>query len=332
MKTLYPLKFKPILKEVIWGGSKLGTFLNKNLEGKANIGESWEISGVKNNISVVSNGFLAENTLEDLIEIYMGDLVGEQVFDSFDTEFPLLIKFIDANDALSIQVHPNDEQASQRYNSRGKTEMWYVVQAEKGSELISGFSKTVNKETYLEHLKNKKLKDILNSEIVEEGDVFFIPAGRVHAIGSGMLIAEIQETSDITYRIYDWDRVDKDGKSRQLHTEEAVDVIDYEAYSNYKTNYKLKKNTVAQLANCEYFTTNAIEFDTSIERDYITLDSFVIHICIEGEYDIYFNKTDLPINVKKGETILIPAILNDVILKPKNRSVKILEVYIGEEL
>jgi mannose-6-phosphate isomerase len=326
-KKLYPLKFKNILKEVIWGGDKLSTELGKDLSGRTNIGESWEISGVKDNVSVVSNGFLAENNLEELVEIYMGDLVGDKVYDEFGTEFPLLIKFIDANDALSIQVHPNDEQAEQRHNTRGKTEMWYVVSNEEGAELITGFNKDTNKEEYVKLLESKKIKDILNSEKVNKGDVFFIPAGRVHAIGKGMLIAEIQETSDITYRIYDWDRVDANGQGRQLHTEEAVGVIEYNKPDSYKTEYKEETNKPVNLADCKYFTTNLLNIDTTVERDYVSLDSFVIHMCMEGEYSISYDETAEPISVKKGETILIPASLNSTILKP-NGEAKVLEVYI----
>lgn len=324
---LYPLKFKNIFKEVIWGGEKLAQALGKNLDGRTNIGESWEISCVKDNVSVVADGFLAGNELDELIEVYMGELVGDAVFEEFGTEFPLLIKFIDANDALSIQVHPNDEQAKERHNSRGKTEMWYVVAADEGAELVAGFKETTTKETYTQKLADGQIQDLINVEPVKAGDVFFIPAGRIHAIGKGMLVAEIQETSNITYRIYDWDRTDADGKGRELHTEQAVDVLEYKRPESFKTDYHAEVNTPVNLADCQYFTTNLLEFTTRVERDYVTLDSFVIHMCLEGAYDLYYEGVQEPISLKKGETVLIPASLNSTILQP-NSTAKILEVYI----
>jgi len=226
MEGLYPLKFTPIYKDKIWGGNKIKSVLNKDFGGLPNCGESWELSGVDGNVSVVSNGYLAGNTLEELLEVYMGDLAGDEVYEHFGNEFPLLIKFIDANDDLSIQVHPNDEMAAERHNSYGKTEMWYVLQADKGSKLQSGFNQQVDQEKYLEKLEKTELTDILNFEEVTAGDVFFIPAGRVHAIGRGILLAEIQQTSDITYRIYDYDRRDDKGNPRELHTDLALDAID----------------------------------------------------------------------------------------------------------
>jgi mannose-6-phosphate isomerase len=203
MNSLYPLKFTPVFKDKIWGGDKLKTILNKDFSDLPNCGESWEISAVQDDISVVSNGFLKGNNLEELIEVYMGDLVGEKVWEKFGCECPLLIKFIDANDNLSIQVHPNDELSAERHDAYGKTEMWYVVQADPGARLISGFSGKINKAEYLKYLGNGHLEDILNYEEVSAGDVFFIPAGRVHAIGKGIVVAEIQQTSDVTYRIFD---------------------------------------------------------------------------------------------------------------------------------
>lgn len=325
MNELYPLKFKAILKDRIWGGQKLKTMFGK--QGKCNVcGESWEISAVEGDISIVENGFLKNNNLSELIEIYMGDLVGDMVYEKFGLEFPLLIKFIDANDDLSIQVHPDDALALKRHESFGKTEMWYVVEADRGASLISGFNKQITKEEYLSHLNNKTLKQILNRVPVTAGDTFFIPAGRVHAIGAGILLAEIQQTSDITYRIYDWDRVDANGKSRELHTDLAIDAIDYKYYSDVKSEYKEKINDVVELAKCQYFTTNKIKFNKAIERDYINIDSFVIYICCNGEFDLFYN-TNEKIEVVKGQTILLPALFKDVKLVPKGET-DILEVYI----
>lgn len=327
MEGLYPLKFTPIFKDKIWGGNKIKTVLNKDYGDLPNCGESWELSGVEDNVSVVSNGFLAGNTLEELIEVYMGDLVGDQVFDNFGIEFPLLIKFIDANDDLSIQVHPDDELAKKRHDAFGKTEMWYVMQADAGSKLQSGFNQEVDQDKYLFKLEHNELIDILNFEEVAAGDVYFIPAGRVHAIGKGILLAEIQQTSDVTYRIYDYDRRDDQGNPRELHTELALDAIDYSLIPEYKTKYKLVPNESVELVKCNYFTTNLLDLDRIIEKDYNQLDSFVIYICLEGELVIETESGSE--SVQKGETLLIPAAIENVLLKPVSASVKLLEVYIG---
>ncbi len=227
--TLYPLKFKPILKDKIWGGAKLRDVLGKKASDKA--GESWEISSVEGDISIVENGFLAGNSLLEVAEVYMGDLVGDSIFDRFGVEFPLLIKFIDAADFLSVQVHPDDAMARERHNSYGKTEMWYIVESDQG-ELIAGFNRKLDREQYLRHFNGGSLKEILNHEAVAPGDIYFMPAGRIHAIGPGVLLAEIQQTSDVTYRIYDWDRIDDQGNPRELHTDLALDAIDFSFHSS----------------------------------------------------------------------------------------------------
>jgi mannose-6-phosphate isomerase len=326
MNKLYPLKFHPILKDKIWGGKKLNEILYKQKAGKK-CGESWEISTVNNNISVVSNGFLEGNNLEELIEIYMGDLVGDKVYEKFGLEFPLLIKFIDATDDLSIQVHPDDKVAMERHNSFGKTEMWYIIDAEPGSKLISGFNKEITREEYLDILKSGRLREVLNFEESKAGDVFFMPTGRIHAIGAGILLAEIQQTSDITYRIYDWDRKDKDGKSRELHTEEALDVIDFKRYNSYRTNYEKSINQTVKLEQCDYFTTNLMRFNHTVEKDFNLIDSFVIYMCTEGKLSILSHENQ-GVELNKGETVLIPAELKNIILMPEIES-KVLEVYIN---
>ncbi|MDP3435291.1 MAG: mannose-6-phosphate isomerase, partial [Bacteroidota bacterium] len=303
------------------------TVLNKDFGDLPNCGESWELSGVEDNVSVVSNGLLAGNSLEELIEIYMGDLVGDQVFENFGIEFPLLIKFIDANDDLSIQVHPDDKMSKERHNAFGKTEMWYVLQADQGSKLQSGFNQEVDQDKYLFKLEHNELTDILNFEEVASGDVYFIPAGRVHAIGKGILLAEIQQTSDVTYRIYDYDRRDDQGNPRELHTELALDAIDYTLLPEYKTQYETKPNESVELVKCNYFTTNLLDLDRTVEKDYIKLDSFVIFICLEGEVNIETESGSE--TIQKGETILIPASIENVLLKPVSASAKLLEVYVG---
>ena len=328
MNELYPFKFKSILKEKIWGGQNLKSSINKNIPTGKKIGESWELSGVENNISVVENGFLAENELSELIEIYMGDLVGDKVYDQFGTNFPLLIKFIDANDVLSIQVHPDDKLAKERHNASGKTEMWYIIDAKKDAELISGFNREMDKQLYLNHLEKNELPDILNFEKVQKGDVYYIPAGRVHAIGSGIVLAEIQQTSDITYRIFDWNRKDDQGNYRELHTEKALDAIDFKFYDNYKTDYQSVKNTTSKIIGNKYFETTVLEFDQNIEKSYNQLDSFVIYICLDGKFEIEYFESE-KITIEKGETVLIPAVIEHLILKPIVQS-KLLEVYIPD--
>ncbi|MXV17981.1 type I phosphomannose isomerase catalytic subunit [Hufsiella ginkgonis] len=325
MAALYPFKFKTIFKDKIWGGSKISTYLDKDFSPLPNCGETWEISGVKSNVSVIANGELEGESLAAALEKYQGELVGEKVYARFGNEFPLLVKFIDANDDLSIQVHPDDELAKKRHNSFGKTEMWYVIQADPGSTLIAGFNQEVNEGIYLEKLNSGHLTDILNKEDVTAGDVFFLPAGRVHTIGKGLLIAEIQQTSDITYRIYDFDRVDDKGNKRELHTEEALAAIDYKLYPEYKTNYSHRKNEAVQAVTCQYFTTNVLEFDRPAERDYSAIDSFVIHVCVAGACTLVYE--DHSLEVKMGDCILIPATIGQVKLET-TAGFKLLESYV----
>jgi len=329
MHELYPLKFKPIYKEKIWGDQKLKTVLHKDIPGDKKIGESWEVSAVQGNLSVVENGYLAGNNLQELIEVYMADLVGERIYETFGIEFPLLIKFIDATDVLSIQVHPDDELAKKRHKAFGKTEMWYVVQADKEAELISGFNQPMDKKTYLQHLGANTLPDILNNEKVQAGDVFFLPAGRVHAIGAGILLAEIQQTSDVTYRIFDWNRKGADGKPRELHNDLAADAIDYTYYDSYRTDYHVHKNETGNLVQCNYFTTNFLEFDTALEKDWIETDSFVIYMCLDGKVELEYDEEDR-VSILKGETVLVPASIDHMKYIPQP-SARLLEVYIEPE-
>ena len=295
----------------------------------SNCGEAWVMSGVEGNQTVIVNGFLAGNELNELVEIYMGDLVGDSVYDRFGDEFPILVKFIDAAEYLSIQVHPDDELAAKRNIGYGKSEMWYILAADPDSELITGFNRKVDKATYLKSLENKDLRDILNFETVKKGDVFYIPAGRVHALGPGIFLAEIQQTSDTTYRIYDWDRVDSEGKSRELHTEEALDAIDFEVYDDYKSKYSPKRNGTANLVTSPFFTTNMIELDKALAKDYSELDSFVIYVCVEGSVTIVHNgENEAQVRISQGEALLLPASIDRVDIVPSALS-KILEVYIA---
>ncbi|MCF8272209.1 MAG: mannose-6-phosphate isomerase [Flavobacteriaceae bacterium] len=320
---LYPLQFTPLYKYRIWGGEKLKTELNKQYT-EENIGESWEISDVSGDETVVAEGALKGKTLRDLIIEFKGDFVGQTVYEKFGEDFPLLIKFIDAKTPLSIQVHPSNEVAKKRHNSFGKNEMWYVMQADDDAELIVGFDEKIDKEQYNKHLENNTILNVMHHEDVQKGDTFYIPTGRVHAIGSGVLLAEIQQTSNITYRIYDYDRVDeKTGDKRELHNDLAIDVIDYEVYESYKTKYEFKKNTSNKLVHSPYFRTNILDISDTVEKDYRYIDSFIIYMCVEGSAEIISNENTFLLNT--GETILIPANNKIIVLKATNA--KILEVY-----
>lgn len=320
----YPLKFKPILKEKIWGGKKLKNVLNKESNTEF-LGESWEISGVLNDISVLENGPLAGSSLIDLLKEYKSDILGKKVYNNFGEEFPLLIKYIDAQSELSVQLHPNNELAKLRHNSFGKTEMWYIMQADEKAEINVGFKNTVSKQEYIEHLENGRIVDLLNFEKVKKGDAFFINTGKVHAIGAGVLLAEIQQTSDITYRIYDWNRVDADGKYRELHTTLAIDAIDFEKKDDYKLLYDTKENQSSNIARCEYFTTNYLSIKGKVEKNYTDIDSFIIYMCVNGEVEIEVN--GYLERIKQGQTLLIPAVNKKVNFFAEDA--ELLEVYIG---
>jgi len=323
LKNPYPIKFTPILKELIWGGEKLKNVLHKNsLSDK--IGESWELSGVEENVSVVSNGGLKGETLNTLIKNYKEAFVGLKVYKQFGDTFPLLFKFIDANDDLSIQLHPNDELAKKRHNSFGKTEMWYVVDADKESKLYIGFDKEYTKETYLSKFNNGEILEMVNAKEVEKGDVFFIETGTVHAIGKGVLIAEIQQTSNLTYRIFDWNRTDAKGNSRELHTDLALDAFDFTKTQIEKPLYKNTVNQPEKLVVCDYFTTNKLTIEGSFKKDLSKIDSFVVYMCVEGNAEICIGENTE--QLIKGETVLIPAIVDEIEIKATYA--ELLEVYI----
>ena len=318
------LKFEPILKNKIWGGQKLNKYLNKQSKSK-DVGESWELSDVDGDTSIVVNGDLKGKDLKELISEFKSELIGNKIYSIFGDKFPLLIKFIDAKEALSIQLHPHDDLAKKRHNSFGKTEMWYVMQADDKANLIVGFKKDVSSEEYLEHLENKSLTDILNIDEVNKGDVYFIPTGRVHAIGAGVMLAEIQQTSDITYRIYDWDRPNPDGTYRELHTEEALDAIDYSSQRTYKTDYSKEENSSTEIVSCPYFTTNVLPINGSVSVNHSDKDSFVIYMCVEG--NVTFNYNNKVEKLQMGETILVPASIKKLDIISEGKS-ELLEVYI----
>lgn len=319
---LYPLKFQPILKEKIWGGEKLKTILNKP-SGLPNIGESWEISDVEGDTSIVSNGQLKGQSLKTLLEHYKADVLGKKNYEIFGNKFPLLIKFIDAKEDLSIQLHPNDDLAAERHDSFGKTEMWYVMQADEDANLIVGFNQKMTADIYLKHLEDKTLTDILNFDKVKPGDTYFIEVGRVHAIGAGVLLAEIQQTSDITYRVYDWDRVDDQGNERELHNDLAIDAFDFNMEDNFRVDYSKGKNVANQMVSCAYFTTSMLHITEPILK-INTKDSFFIYICVEGEALIETEQASEL--VQQGETILVPAAIETY--KITSTNAKLLEVYV----
>lgn len=325
MHKLYPLKFKPIFRDKIWGGQKIKTYLGMDFGSLPNCGEVWVLSGYDGFVSVVENGFLKGNELNELVEVYMGDLVGDRIYRQFGNEFPLLIKYIDADDWLSIQVHPDDELAAAHGSGNGKTEMWYVIDADKDAELISGFNKELDKEKYQQSIKNGTLREIMNFEKVQKGDVFYMPAGRVHALGPGILLTEIQQTSDATYRIYDWDRIDSNGMARELHNEQAIDAIDFKYHENYKTEYEEITNGTSKIIDVSKFTTNLLSIDKALTKNYEELDSFVIYIGLEGKVMLEWGEEEL--SLSPGEAVVKPAAMPVMNFKPHMAS-KLLEVYI----
>ena len=328
MSELYPFKFETVLKDKVWGGDTLVSRFNKKATGSHHIGESWELSAVADNQSVISNGFLAGNNIEELIEVYMGDLTGDSIFEKFGNEFPLLIKFIEALEDLSIQVHPDNVLAKKRHNAYGKTEMWYILESKKDSKIYTGFKEGVTKEIYEEAVESGRIVELMNVEKADAGDTFFTPAGRVHAIGAGIVLVEIQQTSDITYRIYDWDRKGSGKEKRELHTDLALDAINFKETGKNKIRLEPVLNKTENLVTCEFFTTNIISFDKALDKEYYLYDSFVVYICLDGEFSISWDGNSE--QVTKGETILLPAMIKEVTLMPKNEA-KVLEIYIGSE-
>jgi mannose-6-phosphate isomerase len=325
---LYPLKFKPLFFDKIWGGQKIKTELNLDFGNLPNCGEAWMLSGFDDNPSVVQNGFLKNNTLPELIEIYMGDLLGEKVYSHFGQLFPLLIKWIDANDDLSVQVHPDDELANEMYgNVLGKTEMWYIKQADNGAKLICGLKDSISMQQYEESVANGRMLSLFKEHDVTAGNVYYIPAGTVHALRSGLLLAEIQETSDLTFRIYDWDRVDNHGNSRKLHKEEALRAIKFDGTDSGRVRYASRKNAVNSMIHSPFFQTNYLTLNTQFTHDFSDLDCFVVYICCEGGGVV---RTTGAENVAfvKGEVVLVPAVFDEVVIVPDGGGAVLLEVYL----
>ena len=303
---------------MIWGGDKLRQYKAISTEQK-NIGESWELSGVPGNESIVSNGELAGRTISELIKEYGPELLGRHVYETCGEKFPLLIKFIDARDDLSIQVHPDDVMTQAVHGQPfGKTEMWYVVDADKDAHLMSGLSTEITPEEYVSRVENNTITDVLCDYKVKSGDVFYLPAGRIHSIGKGCLIAEIQQTSDLTYRIYDFGRLGLDGKPRELHTELAKDAIDYSVSEDYRTAYAPVLNEDTTLVECEYFETHLLDLTQPLSVDVKSKDSFMIVICLEGEGKLKGSNGNA-VSLKQGETVLVPALITEVTFAPENK-------------
>ena len=317
------LKFKPLLKSTIWGGSKIIPF--KNLDsGQANVGESWEVSGVKDNESVVSEGEFEGKMLNELVAELKEKLVGEDNYKRFGNSFPLLVKFIDAQQDLSIQVHPDDETAHRQGKPMGKTEMWYALESDDDATLRVGLRKAITPELYKEMVEDGSIVGALAEYKLSADDCFFIPAGRIHAICKGSFVAEIQQTSDVTYRIYDYKRRDKDGNYRELHTKEASEAIDYTVLDDYRTHYTPRKNKSVQLVSCPFFTTAVYDLDEPMTLDYSELDSFVILIGLKGEATLLTENGD-EVSFKQGETVLLPATAGMVKV---SGTIKFLETYV----
>ncbi len=324
---IYPLKFMPLFKNKLWGGNKIKDKLGVDYSPLENCGELWTLSGVEGSDTLIENGFLIETSLKEAIQMYTDELVGEKNFYEYGEYFPLLFKIIDANDMLSIQVHPDDDYARTQGHNNGKTEMWYVLDADEDSQIISGFNKDLTQAEIINRIRDNELIEALNSEKAEKGDLFYIPSGRVHAIGGGVMLAEIQQSSDTTYRLYDWDREDENGEKRELHIPEAIMVMDRSRVGDSaKTGYDYGLNRTVSLVESPYFTTNLLHLSQGLKKDYALLDSFVVYLCVEGSAMV--ETLGHRISIKQGEAMLIPAIAEETIIEPQHGLVKILETYI----
>ena len=312
---MYPIKFKPILKQHIWGGDALLEMKKGQrirVDKSKVYGESWDVSGIDGNISVISNGFFKGNNVQEAIEVYMGEIVGESVFERFGLSFPLLLKTLHCKDKTSVQVHPDDDLAAERHNSCGKTEMWYIVSAEPDATLYIGFKDSkITREQYIDAVAQGTVAEIIEPVTVKAGDAFIIPSGTVHSISGGVTLIEIQQPVDLTYRIFDWNRVDEKGNSRELHTAYAVDAIDFSSnVAACKREYKSRKNEAVEIVKCDYFTCNILSVEGTAERNLSSLDSFVLYYCTEGEVEIVTD--DGTETIRKGEVVLIPADANEI--------------------
>jgi len=325
--NLYPLLFEPNLHSVVWGGNQLCPY--KGLEpSEEPIGESWEVSAVPTSTSIVSNGVFAGKNLITVINENPDAILGKKVNEKYNGKLPLLVKFIDAKRDLSIQVHPNDEMAMREHGKMGKSEMWYVIKADEGAHLYAGFKQEITPEEYQQRIADGTITNVLADHQVKAGDVFYLPAGRVHAICGGILLAEVQQSSDVTYRIFDYNRPGMDGKPRELHTELAAKALDYHVIDNYRTDYVESSNKAVQIIDSPYFCVRVLEVTKAFHRDLRKYDSFIITMCIEGDCRIRVRSTGDEIELKKGNSTLIPAAIADYDIIPQSGKTCILDAFI----
>lgn len=323
---IYPLKFLPLFKQRVWGGNKIATELGVDYSPLPSCGELWCLSGLREQETVIANGFLAEAVLEEVIEMYTDELLGEENYAEFGTDFPLLLKIIDANDNLSVQVHPDDDYAERNGLGNGKNEMWYVLQADKDAQLFNGWNKNMTKAEVINRVRENNLIEVLNCERVERGDLFYIPAGLVHSLGKGCMVAEVQQSSDTTYRLYDWGRVDENGKSRTLHMEESLQVLNLKGQNRSgKVHYHYNPDKTNNMLTTPFFTVNHIHCFQGLKKDYSALDSFIIYFCVGGGGFIETENGRIP--MRAGEAMLIPAVCQATFIQPQP-NMEILEIFI----
>ena len=327
---LYPLLFEPNLHEVIWGGNSLRPYKGLELSDEP-IGESWEVSAVPSSTSIISNGEWAGKDIISVIKDYPEQILGKEVNQRYHGQLPLLVKFIDAKRDLSIQVHPNDEMAMREHGKMGKNEMWYIIKAEEGSHLYAGFKQEITPDEYQRRIADGTITEVLADHKVKAGDVFYLPAGRVHAICGGILLAEVQQSSDVTYRIYDYNRPGLDGKPRELHTELAAKALDYHVEKNYRTEYSETSDKAVQIIDSPYFDVRVLEINQPMHRNLIKYDSFIISMCIAGDCKIWIRSTQDEIILKEGHSTLIPAAIADYDVTPLNGSSKLLDAFIDNK-
>ena len=327
---LYPFLFHPNLHTVVWGGHRLQVY--KGLQSTDEpIGESWEVSAVPSSTSIISNGSFAGRDIISVISEYPEDILGKAVNEKYHGQLPLLVKFIDAERDLSIQVHPNDEMAQREHGKMGKSEMWYVIKADAGSHLYAGFKQEITPEEYQQRIADGTIIDVLADHQVKAGDVFYLPAGRIHAICGGILLAEVQQSSDVTYRIYDYNRPGMDGKPRQLHTELAAQALDYHVEENYRTEYVDNPNKAIQIIDSPYFDVRVMEISKPFHRDLRKYDSFIISMCIEGDCKLCVRSTGDEILLRQGSSTLIPAAIADYDVHPLHHTTRLLDAFIDNQ-
>lgn len=331
MNRLYPLLFEPNLHEVIWGGSRLQPYKGMQPNGRP-IGESWEVSAVPSSASVVSNGCWAGKSLIDVVDAMPKEVLGESVAAEYSGKLPLLVKFIDAEKDLSIQVHPNDEMAGRLHGKMGKSEMWYVIDAKPGSFLYAGFKEKITPYEYKKRVDDGSVTEVLAKHEVKPGDVFYLPAGRVHAICGGILLAEVQQSSDVTYRIFDYNRPGMDGKPRELHTELAAEALDFNVEDDYRTRYDNADNKANRVIDSPYFNVRVTELESSFHRNLLKYDSFIISMCISGDCKIKVRSTGDEVLLREGWSVLIPAAVADYDVVPLHGKSRVLDAFIDRKV